>query len=301
MSLFSGDLTTPARAALWSGADPANPPPIYPQLISSMSSLIYGAINRGRTYSQRVVRTFDGVGNMQLVLPDYPVTSVISVQMGQTIIPPSILPNQGQPQPSGSNPGYGWRVVPWDGNLPGENAVLELVGGFFWTGAQNVRVTYVAGYLVAAESGTVPATGPYEVTVQQLLGIWCRDNGVMYADGTALVPVSTLTGPGQYIPPSDLLPGVYTFDVADANADVLISYSIIPATLEEACNQMVAERDSYRTRIGQVSKSLGGQETIAYMRGGVRTWARTSSLPPEVMDLLWPYVNVVPPAIGAPV
>jgi hypothetical protein len=136
----------------------------------------------------------------------------------------------------------------------------------------------------------VPAT-PFQVTVAQEQGIWCKDNGVMYADGTALMPVASITAAGQYIPPVDSAPGVYTFGVADADASVLISYSFIPADLEEACNQMVAERFSYRSRVGDISKSLGGQETVRFMRGG---------LPPEVHAMIAPYVNVVYPAIGAP-
>jgi hypothetical protein len=187
--------------------------------------------------------------------------------------------------------------------LPGENAVLEFVGGYFYTRSQNVKVTYQAGYLISNEAVTVPAVTPWQLTVQQPLGIWSRDNGVVYAStGVALRPVTVITAAGQYIPPPDTNPGLYTFGTADASANLLISYSFIPADLEEACIQMIAERYSYRGRIGEISKSLGGQETIRFMRGGSGPpWGRTSSLPPEIMDLIWPYVNVVMPNIGAPV
>ena len=302
MTLSSGDLTTPQQVATWLANPPTLPSAVITQLITSMTALIYGKLNRARLYSQSFTRVFDGVGTMQLVLPDWPVTSVTVVQIGQVLVPPSVLPAPSMTQPAGTNPGYGYRYVPWAGNLPGDASVIELVGGFFYPGAQNIKVTYQAGYLIGNEPWTVPAT-PFEITVDQPQGIWCRDNGVTYAfTGIALVPVASAPTTGQYIPPSDATPGLYTFASGDATADVLISYSFIPADLGEACNQMVAERLAYRNRVGEISKALGGQETVRFMRGSAgRPYSGTSALPPEVMDLIWPYVSVTPPAIGAPV
>lgn len=300
MSLLSGDLTTPQRAAIWMANAPTIPSPILSQLITSMTALIYSKLNRARLYSQTFTRVFDGLGNMQIILPDWPVTSISAVQQGQALVSPSVLPTPGSSQPSGTNPGYGYRYVPWTGNLPGDPTVLEFVGGYFYVKPQNVKVTYQAGYLIENEAAVVPIT-PFQITVQQPMGVWSRDNGVTYANGTPLVPVKTITAIGQYIPPTDATPGQYTFGAADTAADVLISYSFVPADLEEACIQMVAERYSYRSRIGEISKSLGGQETIRFSRGNSGPpWGKTSSLPPEVMDLIWPYISVIPPAIGAP-
>lgn len=296
MSLAGGDLTTPARVNVWMANGPILPSAVLTQLIGSMTGLIYGKLNRARTYSRLFERVFDGVGNMQLLLPDYPVTSVVSVQQENTLIPAANLPTL----PSAGS-GYGYRYIPWDGMLPGSNAMLEFQGGWFYTGVQSIKVTYKAGYLVANEPAVVPAT-PFQITVLQEQGIWCRDNGVAYAStGQLLTPVATITAAGQYIPPTDANPGRYTFDTADVGQALLISYSFIPAALEEACIQMIAERYSYRGRVGDIMKSLGGQETIRYYRGNPgQPWNRTTSLPPEVMDLIWDYVNVVPPNIGAP-
>jgi hypothetical protein len=297
MSLAGGDLTTPQRVAAWMAAAPPLPSAIISQLIGSMTSLIYSKLNRARTFSQLFTRTFDGVGNMQLLLPDYPVTSILAVQQGNALIPPANVAVS--PIPSSW---YGYRFIPWNNNLPGTNAMLEYAGGYFYSAPQNVKVTYQAGYLVSNEPAVIPAT-PFHITVLQQEGIWCRDNGVVYVStGLPLTPVAAITAAGQYIPPSDATPGLYTFGTADTGQAILISYSFIPAALEEACIQMVAERYSYRGRIGEVMKSLGGQETIRYQRGAMgMPWNRTSSLPPEVMDLIWDYVSVVPPEIGAPV
>jgi hypothetical protein len=272
---------------------PTLPSPALTQLITSMSGLVYGKLNRGRLYSRTVTRTFAGVGTGQVVLPDWPVTSVTSVQQGLIVIPAS---------PPGTPGEYGYRYVPWTGDLPGDPSVIELIGSSFYTYPQNVQVTYAAGYMIEDEAVAVPLVTPFNVTVEQPMGIWSRNNGVKYAaTGVALTPVATLTGPGQYIAPMDASPGTYIFNAADAGASLLVSYSFIPADLEEACVQMVAERYAYRGRIGEISKSLGGQETMRYWRGNSGPpWNRNSSLPPEVMDLLWPYVSVLPPAIGAP-
>jgi len=301
MTLLAGDLTTPQRVVNWLPNPPNVSAPILAQLITSMTSLIYGKLSRARTYSQTFTRTFDGVGNMQLVLPDYPVTSVSSVQNGAALVQQSVLPVPGTTQPAGTCEGYGWRLIPWAGDLPGQNAVLEFNHGYFYMGAQNIKVTYTAGYLISGEAWTVPAASPFTVTVLQPQGIWCRDNGVTYANGTALTPVASSPAVGQYVVGPDSTPGLYTFSSADAGAAVLISYSFIPSPLEEATIQMVAERLSYRTRIGELSKSLGGQETVRFLRGGTGRPYTSTSLPPEVMDLIHDYVNVVPPNIGAPV
>jgi|SRR5579863_8827289 len=305
MTLLSGDLTTPARVALWLPNVPSPTPPVIPMLISAQTNLIYSKLNRARLYSQQFVRTLDGVGNYQLVLPDYPVTAVSAVQVGPVAINPYPLPNPTTGLPI-STFGYGWRCVLWAGDLPSQNAVLEFVNGTFWQGAQNVQVTYQAGYVEQNEPWTLPATGGFSsgvatITVLQPQGIWCRDNGVTYAaTGVALTPVTAITAAGQYIPPTDTTLGAYTFGVADANTAVLISYSFVPSDLELACIQMVAESYSYRNRIGELDKVLGGQETVRFMRGG-NPRQMFSDIPPEVEALIWPYVSVVPPAIGAPI
>lgn len=302
MTLANGDLTTPQQVALWMG-NATNPLlPSLPPLISSMSRMILNKINRSRLYSQTYNRTLNGVGNYQLMLPDYPVTSVIAVQMGAASIPPAPLPN---PPPNfglpGFNTGFGFRVIPWKGELPGSPAMMEFVNGVWTYGVQNIKAIYNAGYLVQGEAGTVPATGPYTITVEQPQGNWCRDNGVSYAtSGTMLSPVASAPNIGEYIPPPDDTPGLYTFNAGDADGDLLFNYSFVPSDLAEACNQMVAERLSYRDRIGVISKSLGGQETIRFQRGNRSgMWP---DLPPEVEGLILPYFNVTPPGdLGAPV
>jgi hypothetical protein len=306
MTLSAGDLTTLVRVQNWMAVTGTDSVSFLNVAISSMSTMIYNKLNRQRLYSQTVSRIFEAVGNYQLILPDYPVTAVTAVQVGPVAINPYPLPTPGQVLPPNTF-GYGYRVNLWSGELPGDPSMVEFVNGGFPYGVQNVKVTYTTGYAEFNEPHTVPATpGPYTITVNQPQGIWCRDGGVTYASsGVALVPVSGTPLVGQYVPPADppatlATLGTYTFAAADQAEAVLISYSFVPSDLEEATIQMVAERFGYRSRVGQIDKTLGGQETIRYLRGGIGRH-QTFDLPPEVEAMIWPYISVLYPRTGAPV
>ena len=306
MTLVAGDLTTLVRLKNWMPNIGSGNDSTLSQIIGSSTNRIYNKLNRARLYSQQFTRIIDGVGNYQIVLPDYPVTGITSLQLGASLLQPSPLPTPTQSFIPPNVFGYGYRTVLWQGNMPGDPAVVEVVNGVFWRGVQNVKAVYQAGYLISSEPWTIPSA-PYQVQVLQPQGIWCRDNGVMFADtGAILIPVSGTPSTGQYNPPTDppaslAILGQYTFAAADTTRPVLISYSFIPADLEEACIQLTAETFSYRDRVGQLDKILGGQETIRYLRGGIGRGQMFGTLPPEVEDRIWPYVSVIPPAIGAPV
>lgn len=309
MTLSAGDLTTLVRVQLWlPGSGTGDNPLISSVLISDSSRMIINKLNRARLNSHIYTRTIDGVGNYQIVLPDYPVTSITSIQVGSVLVNPFPLPTPGQPPqfpPLTFGGLLGYRFVPWAGDLPGDPAVVEVLGGSFWYGAQNIKAVYKAGYLVQNEELVIPVTGPYTITALQHQGIWSRDGGVTFSNGVALTSVASSPMTGQYIPPPDP-PGAlaelgqYTFSAADEGKTVLISYSFVPADLEMACIQLVGEAWSYRDRIGQLGKSLGGQETIRYLRGGIGR-GQVFDIPPEVEARIWPYVSVISPKIGAPV
>lgn len=313
MTLFNGDLTVLPRVQLWlPNAGTAANPLLSSIIIPDASRTIVNLLNRDRIHYWTHIRTFDGVGNYQIVLPDYPVISITSVQMGAAMIQPAPLPAAPSTNSFG---GYGYRFVPWNGYLPGSPSVVEMVNGRFQRGVQNIVVTYQAGYVVQNEPFTIPSgAGPHLYTVTQQFGIWAVDNGVTYSDtGAALTPTTTSPPPvGTYNPPADppaTLAGLgqYTFSTSDAGRTVLIDYSFIPPDLEAACIQLASETYSYRDRIGQMDKTLGGQETIRYLRGGAPgahlsgESGGLSNLPPEILARIWPYVSVLPPMEGVPV
>lgn len=70
------------------------------------------------------------------------------------------------------------------------------------------------------EAGTVPAMSSYEITVTNS-GTFTQDLGVAYADtGVALTQVASSPAQGEY----SVAAGVYTFNMADASEDMLLSY-----------------------------------------------------------------------------
>ena len=82
-----------------------------------------------------------------------------------------------------------------------------------------------------AEVHSVPATGPYTITVTNATH-FAADQGVVYAlTGLPLIAVASASpAPGQY---SVTAAGVYTFAAADASAGVLISYTYAAPTTGE--------------------------------------------------------------------
>ncbi len=81
------------------------------------------------------------------------------------------------------------------------------------------------------EAHQVPASSTYTITVTNAALTPLIDYGVTYADtGIALMNIggASLTAAGQY--KVNLSTGVYTFDSADASANVLINYSWTPAS-----------------------------------------------------------------------
>jgi hypothetical protein len=133
---------------------------------------------------------------------------------------------------------------------------------------------------VENEAASVPAApGPYNVSVAAPFGPWASDAGATYENGTALAPVAGSLGAGQY----NVSGGVYTFAAADAGAAVLVSYGFIPAAINNACIEWVAERYRYRTRIGQSAQTVQGQQTASY---------KLKDIPEFVRALLDPYRRV---------
>jgi hypothetical protein len=104
--------------------------------------------------------------------------------------------------------------------------------------------------------------------------------GVVYAaTGAALSAVPAAPATGQY----SIAGGAYAFGAGDAGAAVEISYGFIPQDVAQAALELAAERFRAAERIGLRSKSLGGQETIAY---------DVSAISAPVLALLQPYRRV---------
>jgi hypothetical protein len=176
-------------------------------------------------------------------------------------------------------PGSGYVLEPWNGFPPGRPQAVSLRGYAYGKGFSNVSITYTAGYVINNEPQTVPLSG-YSVSVNAPFGAWGMDQGVTYASGTMMTPVSANPAQGQYA----VSAGTYTFSSADAGANVLISYSYVPTDVGHACMELVGERYRYKGRIGETSKSLGGQETMAFSQ---------KDMPDFIRTLLQPYRRII--------
>jgi hypothetical protein len=288
MSLAGGDLTTLGAAKLYINSPPADP--VLAGLITRISAMIRNSLNRRLLVPRTYVHQFDGTGTRQLVLPEWPVVSLASLVVDGVVI------QQALPASNSTTAiiPYGWRYQPWDGQPPGEPAAIELSGATFIWGKQNVIATYTAGYQVTGEAATLDASGSY--TPQTPFGTWATDQGVTYAATKApLVAVSTAPSLGQYIPPAPDAPSPttkYTFNTGESSNAVLFNYGYVPADIEQVALELIAERASYRSRVGEHSHNVGGQMTVTFDLSGIPKYA---------VDILLPYLNVLPPPMGASV
>jgi hypothetical protein len=291
VTLKAGDLTTYADAGGYLAAPPSQA--VLSGLISRVSRMILGYLNRATILPRAYTEQFNGTGTTALVLPHWP---LIGPALTQLVIGGVSIPLAPQPIVNSTTPGvpFGYRFQPSSDIPPGSAANVELVGGaYFLRGNQNVYVQYNAGYQI---SGEAPTATPW--TPLAPWGIWATDQGVTYAtSGLVLTPIpSGVPGVGQYVAPQpDLVVSPttqYVFNAADIATGVIINYGFVPADLEQACIEWIAERSSYRTRVGVRSQSLAAQESLVY---------DNAPIPAYLLPILRSYVSVLPPAIGASV
>jgi hypothetical protein len=265
-------LTSLANAKAWLGIATSTDDVLLSRLIAGASGLILGFLNRDTLLSTTRSETHSGIGSDRLMLRQWPVTAVASLSIDGVAIPESTSPQA-----------VGWTCDLWDGVGPGGPSLLWLRGYRFTRGARNIVAGYTGGYRVSAEAAAVPVS-PYQVTAAAPQGPFSADLGVTNAaTGAALTKIASGTpSTGQYKVDAS---GVYTFAAADQGAGVLLSYSFIPAAIENGCFELVGERYKMKDRIGVISKSLGGQETVTYSQKDMHEYVKT---------LLAPYVHVVP-------
>ncbi|MGA8899571.1 hypothetical protein [Bradyrhizobium sp.] len=237
------------------------------RLITDVSGAITAYLGRPSLTPRTLTERLDGNGRMRLFLSHYPVLQISSLAIDNVAIPAAAPPATGAPHP------LGYLLEPWDGLPPGRPQALDLFELSFRRGRQNVVAAYSAGYAVEGEGATVPgAPGPYNVSVGAPFGPWASDAGVTYADGVALTAVAGTPDAGQY----NVSSGVYGFAAADAGTVVLLSYGFIPAAINNACIEWVAERYRYRTRIGQSAQTVAGQQTASYSLKDIPDFIRAS-------------------------
>lgn len=256
------NLTSLARARAWAGVTSTNDDTLITSLISEVSQFIHNYLGRPSITSREYTEISDGQDNVAMLLRHWPVTGIKQVSVDGANVASYVL-------------------EPWHGAPAGFQQKLSLRGFTFNRGESNISITYDAGYKVLAELRSIPASGAYTVVPDAPYGSFAEGHSVTFANGAALTKVQSAPAAGQYT----LSSGTYTFAASDAGAQVLLSYSFIPADIEHACVALVAERYRYRSRIGEVSKSLGGQESMSYSQ---------KDMPEFIKTLLQPYRRMLP-------
>ena len=240
-------------------------------LITAASRSIYAAISRPSLLPQSYTETID-LETQRVTLRQWPVTQVVSVTWRGIAVP--------RDQNADLEASVGYALEPGDGVPPGRPQALDLFGHQYRPGRQRLIVSYSAGYAVQNEAQTVPAAAPFQLTTLAPYGPWGSDVGVTYAaSGAALISVAAPPGAGQY----SVSGGAYTFSAADAGQSVLIAYGYVPQDIAQAALELAAERFRAAERIGLKSKSMGGQETIAY---------DMTAMSAPILSMLQPYKRV---------
>lgn len=223
------------------------------KLISRVSSIIMDYVSMSDIVKRSVRETRNGTGSIGIMLREWPVLSVSNVLSSGVNIPASQTTQDS-----------GFILEPRSPATQGagQPQMLMTRGYGFPPGVGNIIVDYVAGYVIDNERHTI--SDEYTVIATQPAGTWARAEAVTYAaTGVALVNVPSAPGPGQYAIDAST-PGKYLFNSLDEEAEILLEYSYVPNALTQACIEWVSERYSYRTRVGQLSRAQGGQETVSF-------------------------------------
>jgi len=245
---MQGDLTTLANVKAWlapgSGTLADTNDALLSRLISAASAFVLNIISREIVVTD-YDEWYDSGGQNFLNLREWPVIDVSLVQFASIQI---------TDEATGVPPLNGWRLDP--------PTRLMVTNYTFPRGRSTVRVQYRAGYATMGEPHVVPEiptpAAPLTVTTN---ACWLSDLGVTLG-GVAMTRVDATPGAGEYSVSDS---GVYTFNDAQAEATVAISYSSVPYDLEQAVIELVGERYKQRDRIGLNSKSLPNGETVSFL------------------------------------
>jgi len=266
----SYDLVTLSDLKGWLGIEGADDDDLLSALISQISRGILNYLNRPSLVPTTYMDVIDGTNKASVLLRYWPVQSISSCVIDDRSIPRSLSFSQ-----------TGFVLEPPGFSPPGSMQRLSLRHDVFHQGVQNITISYFAGYQFT-ETFSVPETAPFSITLDASLGMPCSNIAVIDSNGRTLSLAAQDPDAGQYTIASQ----TYSFNAADAGLMVDITYGYVPADIAMAAKEWAAERYSYRSRIGQSSKSLGGQETVAFI---------VKDIPDFVARILQPYRCVVTP------
>jgi len=260
------NLTTLANVKSYLSITTTNQDALIPQLIARESSLVEAWCGRQFGPVSHTAKKLNGNGSKKLVLPDNPILTVSAVFVLGSAVPAS---------PDGVQAGFMF-----------DDTCVYLVGGIasmswgerFPMVPQSVAVSWTAGYQTS-ETNYVP-TGNTPTITPTTGGT--ASSVVSVTDdtaGTTLTQVGAAPLAGQF----SFSAGVFTFNSAQYNHSVAMTYNYVPGPVEQAVIEMVALDLQQRNNIGINSKSLA-TESITYEKKGISDSA---------MEMLRPYRRMV--------
>lgn len=262
-----GDLTTLTNVRNWrtpvidSGADDAQ----LKREITACSHAILRYLQRETLGVREYVETRNGYNTLGMQAKNYPIVAIKALSIGAQVIP---IPN-------GPN-AYGYV-------FEAETGMIYLRGYSFPLGFQNITIDYVSGFQTTASDVVIGSDGT--VQCADLVELWDSNQLVVYSDSLEpLVAVKNTPTVGQYVSPTGP-DGFYQFNIAEAAVLVDVTYGFTPRDVEEACIDMVILEYNRRSRIGENSKSLAGENITYYSN---KAFTET------ILSRLEPYMNVVP-------
>lgn len=218
-------------------------------LIDAASQYALNYLNRDSFQARDYTQRFHGNRKQNMLLRNWPVVSITSVGIDGTVIPASVFDSTGKP-----TDGY---AVSDPRNAPQS---LDLNGCYWYFG--HCQVIYTAGFQ-DTQTTVIPApVAPATVgtILAQQAGIWSLDMGVTI-NGVTATKVASAPDVGQYSVDDW---GTYSFNTADATKTAAIKYGFTPFDMAFAVTEFIGNWFKRRDRIGILSKTLGGQETITF-------------------------------------
>jgi hypothetical protein len=240
------------------------------RLINAASQFILNYLSRDSFQRRSYTENFYGNGKTTTLLRNWPILSVSSVGIGGRLVLPSVLGVAGLP-------GTGYTI---SDPRPAPQSINLYGYGFVYRAPS--QIIYEAGFETTDTSVLVAADPPADPVTYapQSGGVWSSDLGVTL-DGVVAVLVTGAPSAGEYAVDEW---GTYSFSADVVGKVAVISYSYTPWDVSFAAVEMIAEWYRRADRIGMLSKTLGGQETIAFSQKDFNDTIRRN---------LQNYVNVV--------
>lgn len=259
-------LTTLAAVKDWLDITNDDSDPALTRLIDAASQFVLNWVAWDSFGVREYTTNFRGNGRAYSILNMWPIQSVTSVGIGGSFVQASTFGQAGLP-------GNGYVIS--DRRFGPQK--IELHGYGFWNGAPS-QIIYHAGFR-ASQSTAIPAS-PHQIT-PNTGGQWIENISVEI-DGVDAVKVASGPTVGQYSVDGW---GTYTFAAADVGKTAEMVYDYVPWDVSFAVQEMIGEWYKRKDRIGLISKTLGGQETVTFSQ---------KDMGDSIRSTLNPYINVVP-------